>query len=83
MDIFKIYMEAKKINKQKMYDFKGLPFSILAISPTRFHQILTNWIVLKSMWNGLVRNMQEGTSRCFGGQEINKTKIETILQDTP
>ena len=29
-----------------------------------------------------VENVQDGTYRCFGGREINKTKVETILWDT-
>ena len=38
-------------NKQKKYWFsKCLPLRILAISRSRYHQITTNWIVLKSTW---------------------------------
>ena len=29
-----------------------------------------------------MKNVQVGISRCFGGREINKTKVETILWDT-
>ena len=44
--------------------------------------MITNWIVLKSTQKGLLKNVQDGTSRCFGGREFNKTKVETILWDT-
>ena len=69
------------INK-KCWFLKWLPSCILAISWSRFHQIKTNWIVLKSTWKGLWKNVKDGISRCFGGREINKTKVGTILWDT-
>ena len=49
---------------------------------SRFHQIITNWIVLKSTMKGLLKNAQDGNSRCFGGREINQKIVETILWDT-
>ena len=69
------------INK-KCWFLEWLPSSILAISWSRFQQLITNWIVLKSTWKGLWKNVQDGISRCFGGREINKTKVGTILWDT-
>ena len=61
---------------------KSLPFSILAISLSRYYQIITNWIILESTWKGQLKNVQDEISRCFGGREINKTKVGTILWDT-
>ena len=52
----------------------------MAKSPSRLHQTIKNWIVLKST-EGLLKNAQDGTSRCFGGREINKPKVGTILWD--
>ena len=54
----------------------------MSISRSRFHQIITNWIVLKSTKKGLLKNVYDGTSRCFRGREFNKTKVEIILWDT-
>ena len=34
--------------------------------------MITNWIVLNSMQKGLLKNVQDGTSRCCGGQELTK-----------
>ena len=59
-----------------------LPFSILAISWSKFHQIIKNLIDLKSTWKVLLKNVQDRTSTGFGGREINKRKVETILRDT-
>ena len=36
---------------------------------------ITNMLVLKSACKGLLKNVQNGTSKCFGGQKINKTKV--------
>ena len=44
-------------------------------------KISLNWIVLKSTLKGLLKNVQDGTSKCIGGQEISKRKVETILRD--
>ena len=44
--------------------------------------MITNWIVLISTWKELLKDGLDGTSRYFGGQEINQTKVETILWDT-
>ena len=37
---------------------------------------------MKYTRKGMLKNVQDGTSRCFGGQETNKTKVLTILWDT-
>ena len=46
------------INK-KCWFLKWLPFSILAISRSKFHQIIKNLIVLKSTRKGLLKNVQD------------------------
>ena len=53
---------------------KWLPSSILSISRSRFHQIITNLIVLKSTRKGLLKNVQDGISRPLVSREINKAK---------
>ena len=68
-----------KINSYYWF-LKWIP--IRPIYWSRFHKIITNWIVLKSTWKVQLKNVKDGISRCFGGQEINKTKVETILWDT-
>ena len=67
---------------EKCWFLKWLPSSILSISQSWFHQIIKNWIVLKSTLKGLLKNVQDGTSRCFGGRDFNNRKVETILRDT-
>ena len=37
---------------------------------------------LKSTQNELLGNVQDGISRPLGSQEIQKTKVETVLMDT-
>ena len=36
----------------------------------------------KSTQIGLLKSLQDGTFRCFGGQEIKKPKVETKFRDT-
>ena len=52
------------------------------MSQSRFDQIINNWIFLKSIRKGLLKNVQDGVSRPQGSQEIQKTKVETVLVDT-
>ena len=66
----------------KCWFLKWLPFSILAISRSRFQQIIPNWIVLKSTWKGLLKIVQDGISTPLGSREIQKTKVYTVLWDT-
>ena len=65
-----------------MLILKRHPSSILAKSQSRLHEIITNGVVLKSTRRALLKNVQDGNSKCFGGREINKTKVGTILWDT-
>ena len=55
---------------------------ILAISWSKFHQIITKWISLESTWKGLLKNVKDGNSRPLGSWEIQKTKAGTVLVDT-
>ena len=68
--------------KKKCQFLKWPPHSILQISPARFHQIVKNWIFLKSARKGQLKNVQDGISRPLGSREIQKTKVETVLWDT-
>ena len=70
------------LNKQKMLTFKWLPCSILAISWSKFHQIILKWISLESTQKGLLKNVKDGISRPLGSREIQKTKVCTVLPDT-
>ena len=44
--------------------------------------MIKNWIFSKSQRKGLLKNVQDGVSRPLGGQEIQKTKVGTVLPDT-
>ena len=57
----------------KCWFSKWLPFSILAISQSRFHKIITK--------TGLLKNVQDRILRLLGSRENRKTKVETILVD--
>ena len=61
---------------------KRLQGSNFEISWLRFHQIIENWIFLKSTQKGLLKNFQDGISRPLGSQEIQETKVATVLRDT-
>ena len=37
------------------------------------------WIFLKSTRNGLLKNVQYGTSKPLGSREIQKTKVGAVL----
>ena len=54
----------------------------MTISNSIFHQIIKNWIFLKSTRNGLLKNVQYGISRPLGSREIQKTKVANVLRDT-
>ena len=47
-----------------------------------FHQIMRNWIILKSTQKGLRENVQDGISGPLGNRAFKKTKVETDLLDT-
>ena len=61
---------------------KWTPWRILAISRSRFHQIIRNWIFLKFTQTGVLKNVQDGISRPLRSREIQKTKVGTVLVDT-
>ena len=44
---------------------------------------LTKWIVLTPTLRGLLKSVQDRTSRSFGGRETKETKVQTILRDNP
>ena len=54
----------------------------LAISWSKFHQIIMKWIFLESTRKGLLKNVQDGIFRRLGSREIKKTKVATVLRDT-
>ena len=54
----------------KMTSFKYFGNISVKISPNN-----NKFDSFKSAWKGLLKNVQDGTSRCFGGLEINKTKV--------
>ena len=62
------------INK-KCLVLKWPPCSILTISHFIFHQIIKNWIFLKSTQKGLLKNVQDGISRPLGSRDINKNLL--------
>ena len=47
-----------------------------------FHQRIKSWICLKSTQKRLLKNVQDGIPSPLGNQEIQKTKMGTILRDT-
>ena len=70
-----------KIN-EKCYLLKWLPCSILAISQSRFYQIIKDWIFFKSTRKGLLKHVQDEICRPLESQEIQKAKAERVLLDT-
>ena len=69
------------INK-KCQVLKSLLCSILAISQSKFYLIIKRWIFSKYTQKGLLKNVQDGISRPLGSQEIQETKVATVLRDT-
>ena len=65
-----------------MLTFKMTSLKYFDDISVKFYQIITKLIFLESTWKGLLKNVKDGTSRCFGGRKFNKTKVETILWDT-
>ena len=63
------------INK-KCWFLKWLPFSILAISRSRFHQLITNWIVWKSTWKGLLKMSKIEFLDNLEAEKLTKQKWE-------
>ena len=54
---------------------KWLPSCILAMSWSKYQQMITKWIFLEYAGKGLLKNVQEGQSRQLGGKETQKTKF--------
>ena len=54
----------------------------LAISWSKFLQIISKWIFLESTQKRLLKNAKNGISRPLGSREIQKTKVCTVLWDT-
>ena len=54
----------------------------MTISHAIFHRKVKNWIFLKFIWNGLLKNVQYGISRLLRSGEVQQTKAETVLVDT-
>ena len=46
----------------------------MAISWSRFDQIITKWMFSKSTWKALLKNVQDGISRPLGSRKIQKNK---------
>ena len=47
-----------------------------------FHQMIKNWIFLKSTRDGLLKNVKDEIFRPLGSRKIQKTKVCTVLWDT-
>ena len=54
----------------------------MAISRSRFHQIIKYRILLESTRQGLLKNVQDEISRPQGSREIQRTKVGNVLWDT-
>ena len=61
---------------EKYWFLKWLPSSIFAISRSRYHQIKTNWIVLKSTQRGLVKMSKMELLGVLEAEKLKKQKCK-------